>query len=165
MHTFTRLGTRCLIHKCYVADYSSAATDAGADPTALEPSNSMLKPAERVPQPAETLLEAAGRRAGAGWRAIQSTFSTGPRSEAVSVSEASGGSFVSAVSRHDGDVGSEAEYGSIDDNNFSRASSLVSCCTWAAPGHTTGLCESPWSQHVSLHVCRAYTAMAAKLCL
>ena len=92
-----------------------------------QPAERVPQPAERVPQPAETLLEAAGRQAGAGWRAIQSTFRTGPRSEAES--EASGGSFVSAVSRPDGDVGSEAEYGSIDDNNFSRASSLVSCCT------------------------------------
>ena len=55
--------------------------------------------------------------------------------------ESSERSFVSAVSHHDGDPGSEAEYGSVDEADFARSYSLVShtssplfCVATSEPG-------------------------------
>lgn len=75
-------------------------------------------------QPNETAPEASRREAEVGERALAMSSSAGRLSDLDA--ETSEGSFVSAVSRYEGDVGSEAEYGSIDDATLDRSYSVVS---------------------------------------
>ena len=94
--------------------------------TAPEASRRQMEEGESATRAGEMLPQLGEKAAEAGARTLVVSPSAGRLSELGT--ETSEGSFVSAVSRYEGDVGSEAEYGSIDDVTFDRSYSVVSTC-------------------------------------
>lgn len=93
------------------------------NPTALSAGGTIPDAGERVSQLGERGSAVSRSGSLAAGRPLQSKFSGRPLSELTP--EGSESSFVTAVSRYDGDVGSEADYGSVD-TNFDRSWSMVS---------------------------------------